>query len=335
MKIFKLMPLLLIINFLVVTYALAQDKTATPGNFSSEQEDNRIAKLDYDIRLKFPLNVTLGYRMDEETEYERMYEDSSKYSFKRTYTYFFRLVCKQSPSDGLQKITVFIDSLTYHFKDDKRETSFHNSQDRVPPLNRVDFLKTFIPNSLVFDMYYDYYGGVVKLDGLMLEAKRNDITDPIQGFKNNPRMTEFYLNRMSQADLTHIVDLAKRLLPQKKAKKDSLWKTNFDFDINYETYSTLASVKFTKLVANHYYIEAVADSMILKNKKFMVEDLKEEAKAEESFASGKLSLKISTSGILKYLTSEFEAQTKAHVKNTPFTEKIKTQTNWTQTGMWR
>ena len=331
----KLLKLMIFIFLVITSFGLNAQETATPGNLGEEQEDFRIARLEYDIRLKFPVNATLGYRMDEETEYKRMYEDSSSYSFKRVYTYFFHIIAKQSPKDGMQKVEVFIDSLTYSFDDGKRKVKYHNSQHEVAPLNRLDFLKTFVPNSKQFSMYYDYYGDVVKIDGDMLEQSRVEITDPVQGIINNPRLSEFYLNRMSKADLAHIVDLGKKLLPEKAAKKDSIWKTDFDFDLNYETFSTLADTKFTKLISNHYYIEAVADSMIMKNKKYMVEDLKEEAMADESFASGKISLRISTNGIMKDLTSQFVVKTKAHIKNTPFTETIKTQTNWTQTGMWR
>jgi hypothetical protein len=273
--------------------------------------------------------------MDEETQYQRMYEDSSVYSFKRVYTYFFHIIAKESPRDGMQKVEVFIDSLTYSFDDGKKKVKYHNSQHESAPLNRLDFLKTFIPNSKQFSMYYDYYGDVVKIGGDFLEEKRFEITDPVQGIRNNPRLSEFYLNRMSEADLSHIADLGKKLLPQESAKKDSIWKTDLDFDLNYETFSTLADTKFTKLISNHYYIEAVADSMVMKNKKYMIEDLKEEATADESFASGKISLRISTNGIMKDLTSQFVVKTKAHIKNTSFTETIKTQTNWTQTGMWR
>lgn len=306
----------------------------------SAEDDNKEEKkevkppLKFDINVVFPTKVKHQYRFDEDTKVVRTYEDGTTYEYERTYTYWVTMYANADPEDGVQPVWTIIDSLEYYFKDDKYEVSFYNLQDAAPPTHRPDFNRTFVPNGLEFNMYYDNYGVVGKVDDGLLKDQIEYINHPQYGFRDNDYGLQLFSNRYSLQDLKHLADPTKGILPPYPVAKDSTWDVDFKFDINFATFGGITKPKFTMMVDNSYYIEMKMDSLTLVDKYYDLHDKKILATVDSSRADGELELKIQSPGHVQYVQTSQKAWIEGKAKNMKFREEIETVQKWDLLGMW-
>jgi hypothetical protein len=301
---------------------------------SEKEPEDKKAPLTFDIDIKFPLKVKHSYRFDEETNVKRIYEDGSTYEYERTYTYWVTLWAPAKPDDGVQPVWVIVDSLEYYFKDDNYEASYYNLQDEAPPTHRPDFNRTFIPNGLEFNMYYDDYGVVGKVEGGTLQEQIDYINHPEYGFRNNDYGLQLFTNRYSLQDLKHIADPSKGVLPPFPVAKDSSWNVDFTFDINFATFGGITKPKFTMIADNSYFIEMKMDSLTLIDDYYDLHDKKVLAEIDSSRADGTFEMKIQNPGHVQYIQTKQDAWLDGKAKNMRFRDSIKTTQKWELLGMW-
>ncbi|MDC1067884.1 hypothetical protein OAQ99_01855 [Candidatus Kapabacteria bacterium] len=289
----------------------------------------------FDISVKFPVNIKHSYRMDEITNVERTYDDGSKYSYKRTSTYFITLWSPERPENGFQNVFTQIDSLEYNFDDGVKNVSYYNSQDEMPPLNVQDFSKTLIPNALEFYMKYDSYGVVSKIDGGNRTEKLNYINHPEYGFQDKESYDyKRFMNRYSEQDIKHIADPTKGVLPPFAVAKDSTWAIDFKFDVNFASFSGVCKPKFNMLLDNHYYIDMSIDSIDFSDDYYDLHDQKILATIDSSDVEGNFEMKISSKGHVKYIQTDSKVWLEGKAKNRRFREEIQSMQKWDLIGMW-
>lgn len=301
----------------------------------ADNPENDEKGLFYRPKLKFPKTIVQNYRMDEQTRIIRTYEDGTSATFNREYTYFFHLKAPGGPKDGIQKINVTIDSMNYKYTDGKKEIEFYNYQDLPAPTNRMDFLNTYIPSGKFFDIYYSDYGEVAKVEGEELQRDRDFLVDPKYGIKNNDYKLKMFQNRLSDNQLLHIVDVAKGLLPYEEVELDSSWTCEVNFNINNIPFGQVTTGVVDKLINTYFYINIKSDSMDVKNKEYILTDTKQIAEIEEAIADTEFELKISSRGVVEYLSAKANAEVYGTIGNMKFKEEIYSLTNWNLVGLYK
>lgn len=289
--------------------------------------------LKYDVKLFFPHMVIHQYRMDEETEVEREYEDGTPYTYKKRQTWY---VTFYSPivggKDGEKQVYVEIDSIDYEFKDDKYDVEFNNSFDGIPPGHVWDFEKTFFLNAKQFDMYYDAYNKAYKIESENIDAERYSIDEYANKAKDFK--SEMLKKRFEDEEFIHVADPVKNLLPPTQMPLDSSWLVDFKFDIDFVTFNNVSSATMTNFLDNHFFIKMNVDTLFCVDTTMLMGNIKKVAKIEAGLANGDVEMKISSKGHVKYLTTKFDAEIYGKVENIKFIEKKKTRVSWNLVGMW-
>ncbi len=320
------MSFLLLILFTFQINAQQDEKIMSSSTNSSE--------LSYDIKLFFPFSVIHQYRVDEETEVERVYEDGTPYSYTKRLTWYVTMVAPSiKGSEGEKQLYVTLDSLDYEFKDDKYDINFYNTMPGVPPGHVWDFEKTFFLNAKEFDMYYDFYNKPYKIESERLEEDRYNISQYTE--KSQDFRASLLERRYRDKELIHIADPVKNLLPPGTVEIDSSWNLDFTFDIDFVEFNNTTSATFSKILDNHFYINMKADTLYCIDKEMLLDNIKKVGKIESGIASGEAEMKISTKGHIKYLNTKFEAEIYGIVENVKYIEKKKTTVKWDLVGMWQ
>lgn len=314
--------LILLITLSIICFSVEADTTEKKG------------PLTFPIISKIPVKVKHQYKMIENTTVSRTFDDGTTEEYKREFTYYVSFWAPGKRKDGFQRLTVQIDSLTYNYEDENEKISYYNSQDDVPPTHKPDFLKTFIPNALEFDMIYDAYGRVSKIEGGNLESQLQQLVDPKYGIKNDDYRLYTFQNRYSFEDISHIVDPIKGLIPPDPVAKDSLWKSEFNFDINYATFTGVVEPSMYMNIDNHFFIDFQTDSLKIAEPIYDLHRKSEIVEVTNSSAKGKVDFKISGQGIVKHLDTDFDAIIEGRFKRLKFIDKIDQNVRWELVGMW-
>lgn len=317
---------LLLILFAFQVNAKQDDKIMSSSTNSSE--------LTYDIKLFFPFSVIHQYRLDEETEVERIYEDGTPYKYTKRLTWYVTMVAPViKGKDDEKQVFVTIDSLDYEFQDSKYDVKYYNTMPETPPGQVWDFEKTFFLNAKEFDLFYDYYNKPYKIESERLEEDRfiiSQYTEKSQDFR-----AKLLEKRYADKELIHIADPVKNLLPANTVAKDSSWNLDFTFDIDFVTFNNTTSATLNRVLDNHFYIKMKTDTLYCVDTEMLLDNIKKVGKIESGIASGEAELKISSKGHLKYLNTKFDAEIYGIVDNVKFIERKKTIVKWDLVGMWR
>lgn len=295
---------------------------------------NASGVLEYDIKLFFPYSVIHQYRVDEETEVERTYEDGTPYTYKKRQTWYVTFVAPNIKGrDGEKQVYVTIDSLDYEFKDGKYDIRFNNTFEGIPPGHVWDFKKTFFLNAKEFDMFYDSYNKAYKIESEKFAEDIKMVRDYAE--KSDDFRSKLLTKRYDESELLFIADPVKGILPYNKVAIDSTWKVDFNFDIDYVAFNNVSSATLTNVLDNHYFIKIQADSLYCVDKEMIMDNIKKVGKIDAGLASGMAEMKISSKGHIKYLTTNFNAEIYGKVDNIKFIEKKKTRVSWNLVGMWK
>ncbi len=324
--IYKLLILLSI--FTISSYSQEEQETKNNENISTLKKD----ELKYDINLFFPLKVIHQYRMDEETEVTREYDDGTKYSYKKRLTWFVSFYAQNiSTRDGEKEVYAAIDSIDYEFDDGKYKAKFNNSGEYIPPAG-WDFEKTFLANAKDFTMFYDSYNKAYDVQSDQIDADLRSLKK--YNGKNAEFKKEQVSRRLSDRDLIFIADPVKNLLPSTSVSLDSSWKVNFNFDVDFINFANTCSATLSDIAGTNYIIKMKADTLYCIDTTMLFDDIKKIGKVDAGLASGDLELSISTRGHVKYLTTNFNATIFGKIDNIKFIEKKKSRVSWNLVGMW-
>lgn len=298
---------------------------------SSSTNENEV--LYYNIKLFFPYSVIHQYRMDEETEVTREFEDGSIYSYKKRLTWYVTFTAPNiSTRDDEKQVYVTLDSIDYEFNDGKYDVKFSNTAEVIPPGHVWDFEKTFLVNAKEFDMFYDSYNNAYEIKSERIDQELKFIDD--YNGKNAEFKKEQVSRRLKDRELIFIADPVKNLLPSKSVALDSTWDVNFNFDIDFVSFNNICSATLSKVADSHYFINLKADSLYCIDETMLIDNIKKVGKIDAGLANGEVELSISSKGHVKYLTSNFEANIYGKIDNVKFIEKKKTRINWNLVGMW-
>jgi len=294
---------------------------------------NASGVLEYDIKLYFPFSVIHQYRVDEETDVERTYEDGTPYTYKKRQTWYVTFVAPNIKGrDGEKKVYVTIDSLDYEFKDGKYDVKFNNTSEGIPPGHVWDFEKTFFLNGKEFDMFYDSYNKAYKIESERFDEDLKMVND--YAAKSDDFRAKLLKNRFDANELIYIADPVKNILPPGKTSIDSTWLVDFKTDVDFVTFNNVTSATLSKIVDSHYFINIKADTLYCIDKEMIMDNIKKVAKIDAGLASGTAEMKISSKGHIKYLTTQFDAEIYGKIDNIKFIEKKKSRVSWNLVGMW-
>lgn len=299
--------------------------------FADKSKKNAVT---FDLKVKFPTNIIHKYRFDDDTKVTRIYEDGSKYSFTRYVTYFIKSWAIDEPENGFQNLFVTVDSIQYKFKDDENEVFFVNSQDEVPPAHIPDFMKAFLPSSKEFNLIFDSYGEADSVWGDQLQKELDYLTDSEYGIKNDDYRLKSFLDAYSLSTFKHLADPAKGVLAPYPVPRDSTWLVDFDFNINYETFRGYIKPKIEVIANNDFIIRAPIDSLVLVEPEYDLYNQKILANVDSSRADGKLEMKISSNGHVRYFQTQTESWVEGKAKNVRFREEITSIQKWDLLGMF-
>lgn len=315
------------ILFLIFSISLfSQEK-----NITSSTNDNKI--LLYNIKLFFPYSVIHQYRMDEETDVVREYEDGTKYTYKKRITWYISSYApKISTREGEKELYVSIDSINYEFSDGNFDIKFDNSGQYIPPGHVWDFEKTFLLNSKEFNMFYDAYNNAYDISSERILQELNFVED--YSGKNADFKKEQVKRRFDTQEIIFTADPVKGMLPSNSVALDSSWNVNLKFDVDFVTFNNICSATLSKVKDSHYYINLKADTLYCIDEDMLLDDIKKVGKINAGLANGNIELSISTRGHVKYLTSKFEAIINGKVDNVKYIERKKSFVNWNLVGMW-
>lgn len=277
----------------------------------------------YLIRNKYPFDVFHIYRMNEKTEVKRKYSDGSEKEYTRDVTFYFTLRSPDLVKEGFTKTTITIDSILYEYKSGDKIVKHNTQEDKMPPVDFPDYVYYFLLISKQFDVTYSPYGDVASIGGELLESLRSDYAKISDTAKK-----EYYLRRLSDFDLSYVVDMTKHVLPTVPMELDTVWNSNFEIELEGMRFSGNGNNKLLKANSQKAVIECQTDTMQTKEKFKTMYDLNSEATIDSAFAVAKYTLDMKGDGAMDYSKAVIDGFMKGKAGTQPFTQTIKRTVIW-------
>lgn len=277
--------------------------------------------------VKYPLHEYGVYKMNEVTDVFREYSDGSQKKYTRDITYFFTQYIPDLPKDGFNTVRVSVDSLHYKFQVGDAIYEWNSQVDTLAPPNFPDLNAVSIALGRDFDMIYSPYGELAKIEGEKLSWLKNYIVvegkDKLDSLKKN-----IWLRGISTEHLKYLTDLQKGIIPPGKVRRDSVWATPFDIQLDEVNFYDTAQSRIKDYNAGILSLESSFSKLKPAEETVRLYDINQLVNTTEGQGSGKYEISIGGNGWISNALLETEAQLKAKVKNEEFTQKIKTKATW-------
>jgi len=277
----------------------------------------------YLVRNKYPFDVFHIYRMNEKTEVKRTFGDGTEKTYSRDVTYYFTLRSPDLPKEGFVRINILIDSILYEFKSGDKIVRHNTQEDKMPPVDFPDYVYYFILISKQFDLTYSPYGDVASVGGELLESLRYDYAKI-----SDTARRDYYLRRLSDFDLSYIVDMTKHVLPTVPMETDTIWYSNFEIELEGLKFSGKGNNRLLQANGQKAIIECQTDTLRTNEKIKMLYDVNSEATIDSAYAIAKYTLDVKGDGAMDYSKAVIDGFMKGRVGNQPFTQQIKRTVIW-------
>lgn len=279
----------------------------------------------YNIELNYKQGVYNVYRFTENTEVNRIYDDSSGNKYSKTYTYYITIFAPDSKKPNeFFTVDVTIDSLDYKYEAGKKVVE-HFSQDteKMLPIDFQDYLFTMLPLNTQFELTYSPYGDVAKLESTYLNNIRKDYNKI-----PNKEKRSWMLDRVSERSLKFITDIPKGLYPNFKVREDTTWSSELNLYVGDFPFRDEVTTTFEGYNNREYHLKTTFDSLNVVQGSYILNDIGKVATIESGIATGTINTDLYTSGEINYMRSEIISEIKGKINRLSFTQIIETTLTW-------
>ncbi|MBM2813520.1 MAG: hypothetical protein HW421_282 [Ignavibacteria bacterium] len=330
----SLVALLLLIIFTYIfvgtDFAFCAPKASAQKEEKKDEEKKEVVK--YNVFAKYPLKVYNKYKFTEDTKVVRRFSDSSTKEYTRSQTFFFTIFAANAPEDGFQTLEVTVDSMQYKFVEGDAiiEVNF----DDLPPTSFSDFVACNVPLGKEFEMTYSPYGEVAKIEGEKLDKLTELIT--VKGKNSMDTLQKYmWMRGISYEHLTFLFDLQKGIVPQEPVAIDSSWKTNFALEIEGVDFSDTVKNTLKSYDAGIFEIEVKAEKLHPFLTPIRMYNVSEFVHVDSGMAYGTYKMKVNTSGSIKNVEGDFNADVVTSIKKEKFIHNISVKMNWELLGQYK
>ena len=316
------------INFKVIGFGLALIANLAINAYAQPQANDNPAK-DIAIKLgiKYMVGVYNSYKFIETTEVWRQYKDSSVKHYKRDINYYFLQFAKDPPEDGFQSVNVSMDTLVYKFTDENESVEFDSRGAKFKPVTFADCIAQSAALGKSFNMIYSPYGEVAKIESEDFNWLREYIET---NMKSKDSLKKFnWLDGISNERVKHITNIYKFRTPFYPVKKDSLWKSPFEIQMDGVTFFDSADVKLSDFNGGSNTVSATIKKLTNSSKDAYFYGISQIAQVD-SVVSGKGTYfyTLNPNSSIEHAEADFQVDFKGHAANQPFTEKVKSKIFW-------
>ena len=277
--------------------------------------------------VKYPLHDYGVYKFNEVTEVTRTYSDGSQKNYKRDITYYFTQFIPDLPKDEFNTVKVSIDSLLYKFQVSDAVFEWNSQIDTLAPPNFPDLNAVSIALGRDYDMIYSPYGELVKIEGEKLDWLKNYIV--VEGKDRLDSLKKIiWLRGISSEHLKFLTDLQKRIIQPGKVRRDSIWTSPINIQLDEVNYFDTSKTRITDYDAGYISLETKMSDLRPVQENIRLYDISQVANSIDGTGSGIYGIRVGANGWISKAWMDVKGTLKAQVKNEIFTQTIMTKANW-------
>lgn len=304
------------------------------SGFLFSQSSKKKDDLSYSLKMKFPVNISNVYKMKEITNVKRSFSDSTNKEYTRDLTWYFTQKVSSSSKDGFTVVEVVIDSVEYKFKEGEAEFKFNSQGDDPGVLTFEDVQSTTVPLGKSYEMTYNPYWEVSKIEGENLEWLRNYVLKDGKVLDTLKKI--LWLDGISIERLSHITDIKKLTFPVGPVEPDSVWRSPFTIQLDGINFYDTLKTNIPKHTSGFQYIDGTTDKIFAQKNPTRFYGIKNTLVSIDSCkGKGTYSLTITPRGSIRTATADFNVEILARVNKETFKETIVTKINWELIGQFK
>lgn len=284
----------------------------------------------YRLEAKYTAGVAQNYEFTETTAVVRTHSDSSTKRYERIVRHYVTVRAIES-LNGIAKIVVNLDSLTYRFTSDNAFVEYDSQKDVTP--KPFPDLNTYIgPLNRTFTATVNSYGEVTKIEGEDIDFWRDYIGENSADLDSITAL--LWEQSLSDINLKQFGDIQKRIIPGIKVGVDSTWKHDLMLRINGVLFDSPVTSTFAKNTGGLYII-TTNDTVRAKPQTIRTQGIPSLSQLTAGWAaiSGELTLR--NTGVIDELTLKAKAWYRATVQMETYTENVDATYSWKLTGQYQ
>ncbi|HLP27247.1 MAG TPA: DUF6263 family protein [Candidatus Didemnitutus sp.] len=303
----------------------------TAGAMVAQQTGAAPAGREYRLQALYRAGIAQNYEVVEQTTVERTHSDSSKKTYDRKVTYFMTVRCIES-MDGISKLVVNIDSLTYKFTSQGTEISYDSQKD-ITPKNFADLNNYIGPLNRTYEITVSPYGEVTKISGEQVDFWREYLEQNAADLDSV--VYTIWMQSLDRENLLQYGDIQKRVIPGLRKGVDSTWKHGLTLRVDGVVFDGKATSRLASYTGGLYTIITKDSIPVRKDQDVHIYGIPYLSAVKDGGAVVDNTLLLSSSGTINELTTVTKAWFLATVRAETFTHRITSTTQWKLTGQYQ
>lgn len=288
----------------------------------------------FEINYNFETNVYYNYTYNEQTHVTRKFDNGGETKYTRDLTYWITLFSPERRKDGILHVKVQVDSLEYTLADMLDTTYYHSlSETLPPPFNNKDYAFHSIPLGMEYEITYSPYGEIANIESQMVDERRKQINDSVQGIKD-PYWHQIWTIALSDQNLQFLADPQKNLLPDVLVTKDTLWQTSVINNYDGITLRDTVEVGITLFTPRNFILTAHSKRINMPGGEYPLYGVESLSKLTGISGTSDYKLKVTPRGHLNELIITNDVEMDFELGKNTFTQDVKTTHTWTLTRMY-
>ncbi len=322
MSSFVLCCLVFAVGLLLPGHGFAQQQQSQPKPKAPGRE--------YRLEVKYTSGIAQNYEFTETSTIKRIHSDSSTKTFNRNVKYFITVRCIES-LDGISKVVVTVDSMTYAYESNGTMVVYDSQVDNTPKnFSDLHHYVALLNRPVTFTM--NSYGEVTKIEGDQIEFWRDYITENAADLDS---LTLLLWNvSLSDENIKFVCDLQKGAIPGLKVAVDSSWTHSYLLCQNGLTINHPVKSVFSENNGGYYTI-TTSDSLNIPPQPYRPFGIAQVAQVNNGTVSFTAETILKNTGVIDELHLKSLARYKVSIMNELYTEVVNSDYLWKLTGQFQ